>query len=136
MSILNALQSYLSGCDGMKPMRILSGRVEKAESYVVSPTGNMAVEEDIVGNRTYENNYVFLARECVVDEADRRKAYDFLEGLFDWLESAPLPELPGDYTAEKITPSNIMLVDIDSNGMGIYQVQIKLRITKGAIKHE
>ena len=96
----------------------------------MAPTGNTAVIEDVLGNRTYENDYVFLARECTADEIDRQENYDFLEGLYDWLESAPLPELPGQYEAEKITPSNIMLIDVDDRGTGVYQIQIKLTISK------
>jgi hypothetical protein len=130
MSILKALQDYLSGYDGMQPMRILTDRVEDTASYAVAPTGNTAVIEDVLGNRTYENDYVFLARECTADEIDRQENYDFLEGLYDWLESAPLPELPGQYEAEKITPSNIMLIDVDDRGTGVYQIQIKLTISK------
>ncbi len=62
MSILKALQDYLSGYDGMQPMRILTDQVEDTASYAVAPTGNTAVIEDVLGNRTYENDYVFLAR--------------------------------------------------------------------------
>lgn len=130
MSILKALQDYLTGYEGMKPMRILTDRVEDTESYAVAPSGNMAVIEDVLGNRTYENDYVFLARECTADEIDRQDNHDFLEGLCDWLEEATLPELPGQYVAEKITPSNIMLVDVDDRGTGIYQIQIKLTLSK------
>lgn len=130
MSILKALQDYLSGYDGMQPTRILTDRVENTASYAVAPTGNTAVIEDVLGNRTYENDYVFLARECTADEIDRQDNYDFLEGLYDWLETAPLPELPGQYEAEKITPSNIMLIDVDDHGTGVYQIQIKLTISK------
>ena len=130
MSILKALQDYLSGYDGMQPTRILTDRVEDTASYAVAPTGNTAVIEDVLGNRTYENDYVFLARECTADEIDRQDNYDWLEGLYDWLETAPLPELPGQYEAEKITPSNIMLIDVDDHGTGVYQIQIKLTISK------
>lgn len=130
MSILGALQRYLAGYEGMRPMRILTDQVEETESYAVSPTGNMAVIEDILGNRTYENDYVFLARECTADEIDRQENYDFLEGLSSWLEDAPLPMLPKPYEAEQLTPANIMPMDIDDSGTGIYQVQVKLRMTK------
>ena len=130
MSILKALQDYLSGYDGMQPTRILTDRVEDTASYAVAPTGNTAVIEDVLGNRTYENDYVFLARECTADEIDRQDNYDFLEGLYDWLETAPLPELPGQYEAGKITPTNIMLIDVDDHGTGVYQIQIKLTISK------
>ena len=130
MSILKALQDYLAGYSGMKPMQILTDQVEESKSYAVAPTGNMVVTEDILGNRTYENDYVFLTRECTADEVDRQDNYDFLEGLYAWLEDAPLPELPGQYVVEKITPSNVMLIDIGESGTGIYQVQIKLRISR------
>lgn len=130
MSILKALQDYLAGYSGMKPMQILTDQVEESESYAVAPTGNVLVKKDILGDCTYENDYVFLTRECTADEVDRQDNYDFLEGLYAWLEDAPLPELPGGYKAVKITPSNIMLMDINENGTGVYQVQIKLRMEK------
>lgn len=135
MSILKALQDYLAGYGGMKPIRVLTDQVEDTESYAVSPAGNMVVTEDILGNRAYENDYVFLARECTADEIDRQDTYDFLEGLYNWLEEAPLPALPGDYEAERIIPSNIMLLEIGDDGTGIYQVQIKLRLTKRRNKY-
>lgn len=131
MSILRAIQDYLTGYPGMRPVRILTDMVtEDAESYAVSPSGNQKVIEDILGNRTYENNYAFLARECTMDEVDRADNYDLLEGLYDWIEETPLPALPGRYVAEKIEPSNIMLLDIGSEGTGIYQIQIKLTLSK------
>lgn len=130
MSLLKALQDYLAQYDGMKPVQILTDTVEESESYAVSPAGNIRVSEDIIGNRTYENDYLFLARECTADEVDRQDNYDFLEGLFDWLETAPLPTLPGEYVAEKITPSNVMMIDIGEDGTAIYQIQIKLSFTK------
>ena len=130
MSILKALQDYLAGYSGMRPVRIGTDRVEASESYAVSPTGNMAVREDILGNRTYENDYVFLARECTADEADRQGNYDFLEGLYGWLEEADPPVLPAPYTAQRVAPSNVLLMDVDPDGTGVYQVQMKLTMTK------
>ncbi|PWM59781.1 MAG: hypothetical protein DBX91_05275 [Subdoligranulum variabile] len=131
MSILKSLQEFLSGYPDMRPVRILTDGVsEDAESYAVSPAGNIRISEDILGNRTYENDYVFLARECTADEVDRQDNYDFLEGLFEWLENGSLPNLPGNYKAERIIPSNVLLLDIGENGSGIYQIQIKLTFVK------
>ena len=118
MSILRAIQTFLSGYPGMRPVRILTdGVAQDAESYAVAPSGNIRIQEDIVGNRTYENDYIFLARECTADEADRAGNYDFLEGLYNWLE-------------EGVVPSNVMLMEIGDDGTGIYQVQIKLTFRK------
>lgn len=131
MSILKSIQDFLIGYGGMRPVRVLTDTVTNdAESYAVSPAGNIRIMEDIIGNRTYENDYVFLARECTADEVDRADTYDFLEGLYDWLECGELPELPGSYEAESITPSNLMMIDIGEDGTGVYQVQIKLKFTK------
>ena len=135
MSILKALQEYLAGYDGMKPVRILTDGVEESESYAVAPAGNMAVREDILGNRTYENDYVFLARECTADEADRQDNYDFLEGLYDWLEEAEPPQLPAPYAAQSVVPSNVLLMEVNQDGTGVYQVQIKLTMTKRRQKY-
>ena len=131
MSILSAIQTFLAEYPDMRPVRILTDGVKQdAESYAVSPAGNIRIREDIIGNRTYENDYVFLSRECTADEVDRADNYDFLEGLYDWLEEGGVPELPGEYEAESVTPSNVMLLEIEDDGTGIYQVQIKLTFTK------
>lgn len=131
MSILRAIQTFLSGYPGMRPVRILTDGVSRdAESYAVAPSGNIRIREDIVGNRTYENDYIFLARECTADEADRAGNYDFLEGLYNWLEEGGVPVLPGDYEAESVVPSNVMLMEIGDDGTGVYQVQIKLTFRK------
>ena len=131
MSILRAIQTFLSGYPGMRPVQILTdGVAQDAESYAVAPSGNIRIQEDIVGNRTYENDYIFLARECTADEADRAGNYDFLEGLYNWLEEGGVPVLPGDYEAESVVPSNVMLMEIGDDGTGIYQVQIKLTFRK------
>ena len=46
------------------------------------------------------------------------------------MDEQQLPELPGKFTAEDMTVSNCMLMDIEEDGMGIYQVQIQLKIKK------
>ena len=47
-----------------------------------------------------------------------------------WLDEQRLPDLPGKFTAENMTVSNCMLMDIEDDGTGVYQVQIQLKIKK------
>lgn len=137
MSIIKSLQDYLETFDGMdiQPLTIKTDFAdEKASSYSVAPSGNGKISTDILGNTTYQNNYVFYAREAVSDEIDRQENYDFLEGFSEWLEEqnaeGKLPELPGKYKAEELRVSNIMLFDVNEDGTGLYQVQLQLEFVK------
>jgi hypothetical protein len=134
MSIIKALQDYLETYDGMELQVLTDQTGERPSSYALAPSGNGKVTEDIIGNKTFENNYVFYAREATKDEVDRQDNYDFLESFSDWLDeqndAGNLPELPGRYLAESIEVANSMLFEIDEGGTGLYQVQIKFTITK------
>ena len=71
MSIIRALQDYLMGFDGMELRTIhTDGTESEAGTCAVAPAGNSKTVEDIIGNRTYLNNYVFYAREYTTSEAE------------------------------------------------------------------
>lgn len=138
MSLLKALQDYLCEFDGMD-MRPVSeiktdGTDEFPSSYALSPTGNNKISTDILGNRTYQNSYVFYAKEPASDEVDRQDNHDFLESFSDWLESRNdagiFPVIPDNYEAKEIQVSNAMLFDIYDDGTGLYQVQIQFIFEK------
>lgn len=139
MSMIKSLQVYLQGYSGMamRPINaVLTDKPgEHPSSYALAPSGNGKTVTDVAGNKTFENKYIFYAKEVMADETDRQENYDFLEGLVDWLDEQNdlenLPELSGRYTAESIEATNAMLVEIDEDGTGLYQVQIKLTIKKG-----
>ncbi len=138
MSTIKTLQDYLKTYDGMEmksiPEVLTDQARESPSSYALAPSGNGKVITDIIGNKTFENNYVFYAKEAAADEVDRQENYDFLESLSDWLDdqndAGNLPALPGKYEAESLEVANAMLFDIDKDGVGLYQVQIKLKLTK------
>ncbi len=137
MSIIKSLQNYLEQYErmDMQPLTVKTDMTDAvASSYSVAPSGNGRISSDILGNRTYQNNYVFYAREAVSDEIDRQENYDFLEGFSEWLEEqnaeGNLPELPGRYRAEELRVSNIMLFDVNEDGTGLYQVQLQLKFIK------
>lgn len=136
MTILKTLQDFLLKYPGMelRPIAevLTDHTAETAGSYALAPSGNGKTRTDVVGNRTFENNYVFYAREATLTETDRQENSDFLESLQEWLDeqNENLPELPGKYEAESIEVSNGMLFDIGEDGTGLYQVQIKLTLTK------
>ena len=138
MSIIKSLQDYLQTYDGMslRPIsEILTDQTrELPSSYALAPSGNGRTVTDILGNKTFENNYVFYAKEAAADEVDRQETYDFLEDFSDWLEEQNevenFPVLFTGYKVEGLEVSNTMLFDIDDDGTGLYQVQIKLIFTK------
>ncbi len=127
MSILKALQNFISQYDGLEVLTDFPG---KESGYALSPSGNNKSSEDILGNKQYINNYVFCVKECARDEVDRADTQDFLEDFSRWVEEQPLPELPGKFKAEKLIPSNCLLMDIEEDGTGLYQVQLQLTIKK------
>jgi len=137
MSIIKSLQDYLETFDGMdmQPLTVKTDMAdESVSSYSIAPSGNGKINTDILGNTTYQNNYVFYAREAVSDEIDRQENYDFLEGFSEWLEEqnseGNLPALPGRYKAEELRVANIMLFDVNEDGTGLYQVQLQLEFRK------
>lgn len=134
MSILKALQDWLSGYPGMQLQPLTDMTKAKAPGYAIAPTGNGETVKDITGACLCRNSYVFYAKECVQDEADRSQNYDFLEGLAAWIteqsNSSAVPDLPGGFEIEDIKASNIFLMDIGQDGLGLYQIQIQLTITR------
>lgn len=137
MSIIKSLQNYLETFDGMdmQPLTVKTDFAdEKTSSYSIAPSGNGKISTDILGTTSYQNNYVFYAREATADEIDRQENYDFLEDFSEWLEEqneeGNLPKLPGRYKAEELRVSNIMLFDVNEDGTGLYQVQLQLEFRK------
>ena len=127
MTILKTLQAFISNYNGMTVLTDFEG---KQSGYALQPTGNDTYKEDVLGNKFYLNNYIFYVREVAREEEDRASNQDFLEDFSIWLDEQKLPELPGRFSAENMTVSNCMLMDIDTDGTGIYQVQIQLKIKK------
>lgn len=133
MSIIKALQDYLQGYEGLD--LVLTDITKKdASSYAITQSASGSISKDVLGNVTYQNSYIFLAKEHSLDEVDRRETYDFLESFCTWLEEQSenevLPMLPKPYCATGIEVNNIMLMDIDDSGAGTYQVQIQLIFEK------
>lgn len=132
MSILRALREYLQQFQGMA---LLTDQTEDCPgSYALAPTGSGQILQDVIGNKTYQNSYVFNARECVSDEVDRQDNYDLLDALTQWLEekneAQELPVLPAPYQAEGLEVSNGLLMDVSEDGLGTYQVQIQFIFTR------
>ena len=134
MSILRALQDYIEKFDGMELRPVMTDGVTSGNKYALAPTGNSKTVTDIIGNRTYINNYAFYARAYTGSEADRQDNYDFLDSFFEWIEDNDdkgiYPEIPG-YDVEEISATNVILFDVDEDGRGTYQIQIQLKLTKG-----
>lgn len=134
MSILKSVQDWLAQYPGMELVPLTDQTKETASSYAVAPVGNSATTRDVTGTRHYHNSYLFYARECALDEADRQANHDLIESLTDWIEaqsdSGNLPFLPGKYAAESVEASNGMLMEVGKDGLGIYQIQIQMTLYK------
>ena len=127
MSIIGALRSYLAEYEGID--LLLTDVTIGAGSYALSPSANGILKRDILGNVTYQNSYIFTAKEHGGDEVDRQDNYDFLEGFCQWLEGRnerrDLPQLPSPYMPVSLEVSNVMLMGAEEGGEAIYQVQIQ-----------
>lgn len=127
MSIIGALRSYLAEYEGID--LLLTDVTMGAGSYALSPSANGVLKRDILGNVTYQNSYIFTAKEHGGDEVDRQDNYDFLEGFCQWLEGRSerrdLPQLPSPYMPVSLEVSNVMLMGAEEGGEAIYQVQIQ-----------
>ncbi len=129
MSILSALQIYFKDYSGMEIQTDIIGK--EPGSYAIAPTGNSKTSEDILGNKTFENNYVFYAKELVSNEVDRKDNQDFLEDFQSWIDNqTTFPSLSGSYKVIEMSVSNALLFDVNEDGLGVYQIQIKLIIKK------
>lgn len=140
MSILKSLQTYLTQYDGMelRPInQVLTDSVDAVGECALAPTGNSITRTDILGNKAFSNNYVFYAKESAAHEVDRADNYDFLEDFSEWIDeqndAEHFPELPGSYKITEIVPANGMLFDIQEDGTGLYQLQIKVTIGRRKI---
>ena len=127
MCIIGALRSYLAEYEGID--LLLTDVTMGAGSYALSPSANGILKRDILGNVTYQNSYIFTAKEHGGDEVDRQDNYDFLEGFCQWLEGRnerrDLPQLPSPYLPVSLEVSNVMLMGAEEGGEAIYQVQIQ-----------
>ncbi len=142
MSIIKSIQDYLAKYDGMQLINMSEMETDYTPgkrgvtggTSALAPTGNSRTRTDVLGNKTYENSYIFFAKDLAVDNSAREDMYDFLESLSEWIETkideGILPELPGKYEAVNLVPSNHMLYDIEESGAGVYQVELILTIKK------
>lgn len=138
MSIIKAVQDYLEDYDGMSLIPITDIQTDYTPAmegaFALAPYGNSVIKQDVLGNKTYQNSYIFFARERASDETDRQGMYDFLENLSAWLEeqadSGNYPTLPTGYEADGLSVSNYGLYEIENSGLAIYQVQISLTIIR------
>lgn len=134
MSILKSLQEYLEEFEGMEMRPIMTDGVDSKTLYALQPSGNSKTIEDILGNRTYINNYVFFARAYTCSEEDRQDNYEFLDDFFEWIEendeNEVYPIITG-YAVEEISATNVILFDVSEDGRGTYQIQIQLKLKKG-----
>lgn len=128
MSIINTLREYLSEYEDLD-MVLTDVTRKDAGSYAIAQSAGGSIRRDILGNVTYQNSYIFMAKEHGVDEVDRQDNYDFLEGFCQWLEerneSRDLPQLPSPYAPVSLEVSNVMLMGAEEGGEAIYQVQIQ-----------
>ena len=153
MSILKDMQNFLLGYDRMEmqivdiaeddegnPVVKLLGKIntdttdENPSSYALQPSGS-TMTEDIVGNKIYQNSYVFYAMEYGKEEVDKADNHAFLESLCDWIEEQNDGDLSQiitkkNCTAESISVSNAMLFEPYENGVALYQVQFELKYIK------
>lgn len=135
MSILKSVQEYLEQFEGMELQPIMTdGADTEVKSYALAPSGNSKTITDILGKRTYINNYVFYAKEYVGSEADRQDNYEFLDDFFEWIEdnneNEVFPVIKG-YQVEEMSATNVLLFDVGEDGKGTYQIQIQLKLQKG-----
>lgn len=132
MSIINTLREYLSEYEGVH--LVLTDFVQGAGSYAVAQSAGGSITRDILGNKTYQNSYIFLAKESGSDEVDRRDNYDFLERFCQWLEDRndrkDLPKLAAPYTPVRIEVSGVSLMDVEESGAVTYQVQLQFTYQK------
>lgn len=141
MSILQALQDFLEGYEGMelRPLgEILTDLTRAAPpSYSLAPAAVERTPRMWLVIVTIPADTTSLPWSAQGTEADRAENYDFLESLASWLEDQEdqgnYPELPGRYSVEGIAVQYATLYDVSQNGAGLYQVQIELTIKKEVV---
>lgn len=85
MSIIKSVQDYLAKYDGMQLINMSEMETDytpgkrgaKGGTSALAPTGNSRTRTDVLGNKTYENSYIFFAKDLAVDNSAREDMYDF-----------------------------------------------------------
>lgn len=127
MSIVGTLRAYLAEFEGLD--FILTDVTLGAGTYALSQSAGGLVKRDVLGNATYQNSYLFLAKQNGGSEVDRQDSYEFLESFCEWLEERnerkDLPNLSPPYSPVSLEVSNITLMGVEESGETTYQVQIQ-----------
>ena len=134
MSITQALIEYIKKFPDIEIVEL--ERVgENNNSYAIYPVGNGLVSKDVLGNKKYKRNFIFLAKRPVSEQSEIAENYDFLEDFCDWVEENNdnyiYPDFGNNITVDSLDLSNIMLMNVsDGWDLGTYQIQINLIYTK------
>ena len=129
MSVIASLKKWLQDFDGGVITTDILLLQTPAKAVSASSTGNVVL--DILGNRTYSNNYIFKIRSLSLDEADREDNYDLLSNLTNWIYDRNYQE---DYPilekgiVEEIKVTNDVLTSINDDGTSEYEILLTMKI--------
>lgn len=134
MSILSAVQEYISGYSALKagaPVWVNYLGTVPTEYAIVPLAGSRIIETDIVGNSIREFPFALQSMESSADELERIETQEFYEAFAEWLDSQTeaedIPTLDTGKTATKIEALGwAYLFEQGNSSTGVYQIQCKL----------
>ena len=99
----------------------------------LSPTGDVLIKEDVLGNQTSEHNFILYTVWQSQSDYDRAANSGLLLRLQYYLEKQASEQHFDGVTVKKITCSNGMLYAVPDGNLNagvIYQLQIKVQYEK------
>lgn len=100
-------------------------------NYSIGSSGQTLLRSDVLGNETWQYNFLLQTREYTADDLARMNNAEFTEQFVFYIHSCNnnniFPDLPSGFTPIEIDADNGMILSIDDDGdRGIYQIQIHL----------
>lgn len=127
VNISNSIIEWLSGYlkDSITTDRLMPDSV----SYGLFKAPTQNVKKDILGNVTYSDFHVFMARLDNVTNKNMQANQDFMQGLCDWIEEQNNKKnfpLLGTYKCKSIEVSTPFYMGQNEDTSSIYQFTINI----------
>lgn len=136
--VIEAIRDYIQACPLLDDLAIVEvDFLDKRKGcYSIDPVpAQQVVEEDIMGNRTYEYPFAFTSREDMQGLSQRIDNNVFYEDFAEWMNDQTqehiFPILNENQEVESIHCVNWgVLLRADESRTGMYQIMCKLRYTQ------
>lgn len=130
-SIIEGIKEYAAACPLLAGIEGSINRLEDdPDNYGIYPSGDTVVATYINGSEERLYTFTIEVRKMTDNNISRLEGSSFIEKLQRYFNTAALPTLPDNCTAEELTAENGILPDPDkSNKSSTFIVQCSLKYT-------